>query len=175
MCEFSRNYFYEPIETLIINQIKETFERYFKESSIRRGLLKRYNSARIKELEEQSKKQGLEARKITFKISELYNDRLNGEIGEEEYKQKYEMLTEARKKMNSEKEKVDLEIVKFQNKDSDVKKINKVKKIIKSLKSEDLTQEDIEELISKIELGMDYLCIHYKFEDIDSQKVSCCK
>ena len=173
LCKFSENYFYEQIEPLIINQIKETFEKYFKDNSIKARVLKKYNSLKIEELMAKSKELDMEARKATFKISKLYNDRLNGEISEEEYKKQYLQLLEDRKKANIEKENTDLEIKNFQNKNNDMNKTNKIKKIIKSLTSEDLAPEDIEQLIAKIELGKGYIYIHYKFEDIDDQKISC--
>ncbi len=170
LCKFAENYFYEQIEPLIINQIKETFEKYFRDNSIKLRVLKKYNSLKIEELISKSKEQDIEVRKATFKISKLYHDRLNGKISEEEYKKQYAQLLEDRKNANIQKEKADLELRKFRKKNDDINKTNKIKKIIKSLTSKDLTLEDIEQLIVKIELGKGSIYIHYKFEDIDEKK-----
>lgn len=170
LCNFSENYYYEKIEALIIKHIKETFEKYFKDNSIKMRILKKYNSLKIAELISKSKQYDMEARKVTFKVSKLYNDKLSGKVSEEKYKKHYEQLLEERKKANTEKENADLEITKFQNENSNMKKMNKIEKIIKSIKYEDLTPEDIEELITKIEIGKGDLYIHFKFKNIDCKK-----
>ena len=110
-------------------------------------------------------------RKTTFKISQLYNDRLNEEISEDDYKKQYEYLLKERKQYNNEKNYTEQEIEKFEDKNINIGKSNKVKKIIKSLTNESLTSEDIEKLITKIELGKGFIYIHYKFKDIDRQRL----
>lgn len=160
LCEFSENYFYEQLEPFIINQIKEILKKAFKDNNIKAIVLKKYNSLKIEELMAKSKEQDMEARKVTFKILKLYNDKLNGKISEEEYKKQYLQLLENRKKANIEKENTDLEIKNFQNNNIN----NKINKTIEQLTSEDLTSEDIEQLIKKIELGKDYINIYYKFK-----------
>ena len=170
LCEFSQNYFYEELEILIINDIKEKFEQYFKKAIIKDKIIKKYNAQKIEELLVKSKSLDMEARKITFKISKIYNDRLNDEINEDEYRKQYLQLIEERKKVNVEKETTDSEVEKLQNNNSDLQKIKKLKKIIKSLNKESLDPEDIKELIKKIELGEGFIRIQYKFEDMENQK-----
>lgn len=171
LCDFSENYFYEEIEPLIINNIRETFEKYFKDNCIKTKVLKNCNFSKLQELNTKNKEQDKNLRKITFKISKLYNDRLNGIINEEDYKNQYSKLVEERKKAIEEKENTDLEIREFQNRNCDMEKITKIKSIIKNLKSEDLTLDEVRELITKIELGKGFIYIHYKFEDINTQDI----
>ena len=171
LCDFSENYFYEEIEPLIINNIKETFQKYLKDNHIKTKVLKNYNFLKLQELNTKSKEQDKDVRKITLKISKLYNDKLDGIINEQEYKKQYLQLVEERKKATKEKEKTNLQIIAFQNKNCDIEKITKIKTIIKNLNSEDLTLEEVRELIKKIELGKGFIHIHYKFEDINTQEI----
>lgn len=171
LCDFSDNYFYEQIEPLIINHIQKSFEEYFKENTVKLRTLKKYNNLKLKELESKYKEQEMALRKTTFKISQLYNDRLNEEISEYDYKKQYEYLLEERKQYNNEKNDTEQEIEKFKDKNINIGKSNQVKKIIKSLTNESLTSEDIEKLITKIELGKCFIYIHYKFKDIDRQRL----
>ena len=52
-------------------------------------------------------------------------------------------------------------------------RIKKVKKILKKLDKESLSEDDIGEMIDKIYLYEDYIHIFYKFQDIQSKIISC--
>lgn len=175
LCQFSDNYFYEQIEPLIIEEILKTFEKYFKDNILRERILKKYNSIKIQELTDKIKKQDMELRRIMFKVSQLYNDRLSGVINEEQYKEQYKILINNRKEIENNKKKLDLELDELKN--SGIQQTSKkdiIKNLLKKIKKNDFTSEDAKEIIKNIEIGKGFIIIHFNFSDIEDKKISCC-
>lgn len=173
LCSFKENYFYEQIEPIIIEEIQKTFESYFKDKTLKKSILKRQNTLKIKELERLLNGQDIALKRISFKISQLYNDRLSGKISEEEYKNNYAVLIEERNIANENKEKLELDLEKFQNiklETSSEKDI--INNLIKKIKRDKFSLEDMNKIISKIEIGKGIIIIHFAFSDIADKKIS---
>lgn len=174
LCEFKKNYFYEQIEPLIIDEITKTFEKYFRDNSLKNRIYKRYNTIKTKELASELKNVDMELRKITFKISKLYNDRLSGEINEDDYKTEYKILVDKRKIAEENKKNMDLQYEEFKKKGIELtSKTDIIKNLLKRIKKNDFTLEDAEEIVKKIEIGKENIIIHFNFSDLDNKKISC--
>ena len=103
----------------------------------------------------------------------MYNDRLSGKISEEEYKNNYAVLIEERNIANENKEKLELDLEKFQNiklETSSEKDI--INNLIKKIKRDKFSLEDMNKIISKIEIGKGIIIIHFAFSDIADKKIS---
>lgn len=174
LCKFEKNYFYEKIEPLIIEEISNTFKKYFNDNTLRNRILKRYNTVKIKELTKDLKDKDMDLRRVTFKVSKLYNDRLSGEIKEEEYKKQYEVLVAERKEIeiSIEKTKQDLEEFKKRGEELNLK-TDIVKELMKKISKNEITDEDAKKIIKKIEIGNEFIIIHFNFSDTDDKKISC--
>ena len=106
---------------------------------------------------------------IKFKISKLYNDRLQETISEENYKEIYNKLIKSRKELSENMKILENEKNNI-NKDSEnISNIKEIKKILKNLDGTSLTEEDIGELIEKIYLYDNHIHIFYKFEKMPSK------
>lgn len=174
LCKFKKNYIYEQIEPLILGEIEKTFDKYLQNNTIRDRLLKRYNTIKVKELSNELKDKEFEIKKITFAVSKLYNNRLSGEINEEEYRVQYTDLINKRKELESSKEELNLSLKNFEMKESEFKNKNDIiKNLMKKIRKGNFTSEDTKEIIKKIDIGTNFLVIHYNFSDMDDKKISC--
>lgn len=172
LCQFSDNYFYEQIEPLIIEEILKTFKNYFKNNILKDRIFNKYNSTKIEELSNDLKGQDKELRKIMFKVSQLYNDRLSGVINEEQYKEQYKILINNRKEIEKNKEEMDLELENLKNIDTQKNsKKDLIKNILKKINKKDFTSEDAKEIIKCIEIGKGFIIIHFNFSNIENKKI----
>ena len=105
---------------------------------------------------------------LRFKIGKLYNERLQDSITEEVYKTKYKELTENRNNLNSLINELEEEKISLNNDKANIDKIKKVKKILKNINKDVLTEEDISELIEKIEVNENCIHIYYNFQNMNS-------
>ncbi|MBQ2937884.1 MAG: recombinase family protein [Clostridia bacterium] len=174
LCSNNILYKYEDLESLIIKDIEKEFAKFLKKSNLNTSLMKKYNDIEVKKINIQLKELNKELGLLRFKITKLYNDRLQESILEENYKKLYKELTQKRKdireiikNLENEKEKL--------NSNENIAKIKKVKEILKNLNKDILSNEDISELIDKIEVYENYIHIYYKFEKKPSKIVSCKK
>lgn len=170
LCNNQNLFIYEYLEKIILKSIQENFDIYFRKNNISPSLLKKHNSRIIEKIKQESKDVDKELSMVKFKISKLYNDRLLEKISEENYKTEYNKLIEKRKKVNNIKEDLENRIDSMNQKDKDLDKYKKVKSILRKLKKNDLTSEEIGELIERIEINKDYIHIFYKFENMKSSK-----
>ena len=173
LCSNNILYKYEELETLIINNIKKEFEVYFKKNNLNPSLMKKYNVIKVKEIENKLKEQNKELGVLRFKISKLYNDRLQENISEEKYKKIYNELSKERNEKIKEIESLESEKKKINNDDENISKIEEAKQILKKIDKGSLTEKDIGELIEKIYVYKNQIHIFYKFEKMLSQKISC--
>ena len=174
LCQFSDNYFYEQIEPLIIQEILSTFKEFFKDNILTEKILRKYHNIKIQELTDKIKGQDKELRKIMFKISQLYNDRLNGAINEEQYKEQYKIYINNREEIEKNKKKMEIELKFFKNTDiQQTSKKNIIKDFLNKIKNNDFTSEDAKEIIKNIEIGKGFIIIHFNFSDIEEKNFSC--
>lgn len=131
LCSNNTLYIYEHLESKIIEEIRKNFEEYFKENKLNSSLIKRYNNLKTKQIDDKLKEINKNLGIVRFKISKLYNDRLQENIDEQTYKKSYEILTKSRNEITGLIEK--LENDKKQFSDESISKYKKVKKTLKEL------------------------------------------
>ena len=110
---------------------------------------------------------------IKFKISKLYNDRLQNNIDEELYKNTYKQLTEKRAELNESLETLETSKKKIIDENESMEKFEIIKKILKNLDKDTLSPEDISELIEKILIYSDHIHIFYKFKKMPPKIILC--
>ena len=173
LCNNTKTYHYEELEDVIFKSIQENFDIFFKKNNVSPSLIKKYNEIKLEANHEEMKKISRKTSEIAFKISKLYNDRLSGNITEEEYKNIYSKFTYEREQLTKDKEFLENEIEEMKNSDENIKKYKKVKSLLKKINKNTLTEEDVSELIDRIEIGNNEIHIFYKFEKMDSSIISC--
>lgn len=173
LCSNNNLYKYEELENIIINVIRKEFNTYFKRRNLNPSLMKKYNQIKLNEIDIKLKELNKELGMLGFKISKLYNDRLQGSITEEGYKKLYNKLTDKRKELSEIIENLEKEKVKLNDEDENLSKIKDIKKILKNLDKDILSETDIGELIEKIEIHDDCMHIFYKFKEMPSKIISC--
>ena len=80
---------------------------------------------------------------LRYKISKLYNDRLQEVVSEENYKKRYDALINKRKELTEKLDDLEKEKEKIKDNDEIVIKIEKVKNILKNINKDTLSEEDI--------------------------------
>lgn len=167
ICSNKKMYIYEDLEENIIKNIKEEFELYFrKNNSNYRRLMKKYNEAEISAIDDKLEEYNKQLGMLKFKISKLYNDRLVGNISEVNYKKIYTDLADKRKEITSIVYTLENKRQKLNNEDESADKIEKVKMILRNFNRDTLSDDDVSELIEKIEIYENYIEIYYKFKKI---------
>lgn len=173
ICSNNILYKYKEIEELIIENIRREFDKYFKKNNVDASLIKKYNEIKISQIDIRLKEINKELGILRFKISKIYNDRLQGDVSDEGYIKSYNLLTTTRKELSDKVEILENKKKRIKNEDENIQKINDIKKILKKLDNETLTQEDIGELIEKIEIYENNIHIFYKFETMETKIISC--
>ena len=173
LCSNKKLYKYEELEQLIIDSIRKEFDIYLKKNNLNPSLMKKYNMMKVNEIDSKLKEFNKELGIIRFKISKLYNDRLQESISEEDYKKMYNSLTKRRKELSEDIEILENEKNNINNDSENISKIKEVKNVLKNLDKEFLTDEDIGEIIEKIYLYDNHIQIFYKFEKMPSKIISC--
>lgn len=173
ICSNNTLYKYKQIEIKIIENIRKEFDKYFKRNNINSTLIKKYNEIKINQIDSKLKELNKELGIIRFKISKLYNDRLQENISNDSYIKSYNLLTETRKELNNQIETLEDKKKIINNEDDNIQKIGDIKKILENLDKDTLTNEDISELIERIEIYEDSIQIFYKFETMKAEKNSC--
>lgn len=173
LCSNNTLYKYEDLEQLIIDNIRKEFNTYFKKNNLNPSLMKKYNMIKVSEIDNKLKELNKELEMLKFRISKLYNDRLQENTSEENYKKLYNDLTKSRKELSEDIENLESKKVKINNDSENISKIKEIKNILKNLDKEILTEEDIGKLIEKIYVYKDHIHIFYKFEKMPSKRISC--
>ena len=106
-----------------------------------------------------------EKRKILFKISSLYNDRLDKKINDEQYKSNYDILINERNKIDKllQESKENKKLISKEEKE-EKEKYKEIKKMYRKMSINELEKEDLKKLIKKIELINDTINIEYNFK-----------
>lgn len=173
ICKNIKTYNYEELEKLIFESIQDNFNDYFKKNNVSPSLIKKYNNIKLDAYQKELDCLKGKTSEIAFKISKIYNEKLSDKISEDEYKSSYLKLTKERERLTKEKEILDLEIEILKNSDETIKKYKKVKSILRKLKKNTLTEEDIGELVDRIEIDENNIHIFYKFKKMGSNTISC--
>jgi len=134
-------------------------------------LEKNYNEKKAIKIDTKLKDTNKELGMLRFKISKLYNDRLQEVVSEENYKKRYDALINKRKELTEKLDALEKEKEKIKDNDEIVIKIEKVKNILKNINKDTLSEEDIGELIKRIEINHNSIHIFYNFESMKAKKI----
>ena len=165
-CNNSKRYVYQDIEDVVLNDLKIEVEKF---------LNSKYNKDQIYKKCKEEKKKSLnsnqelelenEKRKILFKISSLYNDRLDKKINDEQYKSNYDILINERNNIDKLLQESKDNKNKITKEEEEAKeKIKKIRKVYRKMSINKLEKDDFKELIKKIELKNDTINIEYNFK-----------
>ena len=171
LCSNKQLYNYENLEELIIKKIEKEFNEYFEKNKLNPYLIKNYNEKKAIKIDTKLKDTNKELGMLRFKISKLYNDRLQEVVSEENYKKRYDALINKRKELTEKLENLEKEKEKIKDNDEIVIKIEKVKNILKNINKDTLSEEDIGELIKRIEINHNSIHIFYNFESMKAKKI----
>ncbi len=159
---------YEQIEDRIFKFIVNMYKEYFKTIKLKDNLYKKYIENIIKGQMDDLETLKVNSGKINFKIASLYNQRLSGTIHEDEYKNRYNALSEQRgniteKISQTEKEIEDNKLNTLSQKKNILKKISKLEK-------DDFRNFDVKELIKRIEVLKKEVDIYFNFLEVGKIK-----
>ncbi len=165
LCTNSKRYSYNDVEKTIIDEIRKDVGNFLNSRYSKQNIYKNYRDTQIKPILQQKTIIEKEKNKIMFKISALYNDRLEHKINEEQYKNYYKELINERNKLDKQLEDI-LKNEQMADNESEIKKnIKRIRKIYKKMDINKFEKEDFKFLINKIELGDDIIEIDFKFKE----------
>jgi len=164
LCDNNKRFKYDELEKIVIEQLKNDIEEFINSKHNKEKIYRKFKQKELKKINQEKEKLNNDKRNIIFKISSLYNNRLEQRISEEEYKILYNDLVSKREKIDKQLEKIN-----NQGGDSDVeeelrKKVNNIKKAYRNLNINKFNKEDFQYLIQKIEVDSEILNIKLKFK-----------
>lgn len=166
-CKLDYNILEDKVFEYIINMYKE----YFQSSKLADNVYKRYEQKVLDYLNVKLKEQIDENNRTRFKINSLYTQRLSDSISEDEYKEKYQLLTDKRKEVAEKISTIEEEI---KNKKLKLETLNKKRTILKKiskLEKEDFNKANTNELIRKIEVMKDNIYVYFNFSETGLIKI----
>ena len=165
-CKNSKRYVYKDIEDVVLNDLKIEVEKFLNSKYNKDKIYKKYREQKTNVLNSnQEQKLENEKRKILFKISSLYNDRLDKKINDEQYKSNYDILINERNKIDKllQESKENKKLISKEEKE-EKEKYKEIKKMYRKMSINELEKEDLKKLIKKIELINDTINIEYNFK-----------
>lgn len=165
-CKNSKRYVYKDIEDVVLNDLKIEVEKFLNSKYNKDKIYKKYREQKTNVLNSnQEQKLENEKRKILFKISSLYNDRLDKKINDEQYKSNYDILINERNKIDKllQESKENKKLISKEEKE-EKEKYKEIKKMYRKMSINELEKEDFKKLIKKIELINDTINIEYNFK-----------
>ena len=100
-----------------------------------------------------------------FKISALYNERLDKKISETEYQNKYKSLILARNKIDKSLEEISNNEQSIVNEGKLKDDLKKIRKAYRKISLDKFTKEDLKALIKRITLSGEEIKIEYTFNE----------
>ena len=161
---------YEQIEDRIFQYIVNMYKEYFNKTKLKDNVYQKYTENIIKGQVDNLEALKLELGRINFKITSLYNQRLSDNIDEDEYKNRYNTLSEQRKNTNEKITMIEKEIEDNKIKLNTLNSKKKILKKISKLNKEDFKHFDIGELIKKIEVFKKEIYIYFNFLEVGKIK-----
>lgn len=161
---------YEQVEDRIFKYIVDMYKDYFKSAKCKDNLYKKHTENIIKGQVDNLETLKTSLGRVNFNITSLYNQRLSENIKEDDYKNRYNTLSEQRKDITEKISQIENEIEDNKLKLNTLsQKKNTLKKISK-LEKNDLRNFDIGELIKKIEVFKTEIYIYFNFLDVGKIK-----
>lgn len=173
LCTNKKLYNYREIEGKIIERVQEKFNDYFNNNDMNTDLMQKYSNSKIEKGKNCVKKIESDIKKINFDISRLYNNRLLNKVTEDSYIDLYKENVQKRNELNKLKEMKEKEIEDLKNIGNDIERYEKVKDILTHLNEDTLTEEEIGEIIEKIEISESYIRILFTFADMNPEIIYC--
>lgn len=170
LCANSKRYNYKDIEEIVLNDLKEEVEKFLKTKRNKDSIYKKYKNKKLNSIEQNKRKLEKQKFDITFKISELYNDRLDKKINDEQYQIKYKLLVNERKNVDELLNNLEKNKQMIENENEIKEKINQIKKVYRSFSVNELNKEDLSFLIRKIELTNDAIKVYFTFKEIKTTR-----
>lgn len=165
LCLNDVNVKYWKLELDVINDLIEIYNKHFKKYEAESNIYKNQEENILNELNKQLNQKINENNKNNMKISSLYSKRLINEIDEEEYKEIYCNLINKRNELNLQIEQKKNDICSAKERISKIENKKKIFEQINCFNNNDFTREDIQKLISKIEISREKMTIYYSFCD----------
>lgn len=162
---------YNLIESKVFNYISNMYKEYLKNNKVKDNLYKRYVENTIKKLEEDLKELNISLGQLTFRITSLYNQRLLEKISEEDYKNRYTILSKQRKELSDKIADKEKEIKDENNKLNTLNQKKSILKKIEKLEKKDFASVNFEELIEGIEVFKTDINIKFNFAEVGKFKV----
>ncbi len=156
---------YEQVEDRIFEFIVHMYKEYFENSKSKDNLYKKYTESTIKEEVNNLESLKGDLRKINFKITSLYNQRLSDNIKEVDYKDRYNTLSVQRKDTTEKISQIEKEIEDNKLKLSTLNQKKIILKKVSKLEKDDLKKFNMGELIKKIEVFEREIYIYFNFSD----------
>ena len=129
----------------------------------RENIYKKCKEQKLKPIVEQRIKLEKEKTAIIFKITSLYNDRLDKRISEEQYKKSYNELVNERNKIDKLLKDVLSNEQRIEDEGNVKEKIKEMKRAYRKLSINQFDYEDLAGLIKKIELTNNTINIQFTF------------
>ena len=170
LCNNKSIYKYEDIEKSVLESIQEHFNKYFSNNSIDRTLLKKYSENKIENIKKDNKRLEDELKKITLKISKLYNERLAETITTEDYQKIYMELKHKRTSIEETIKDRNNEILKYSNQKDGIEKLKKIRVSLKHINNKTLIEEELNQIIKRIDINPNGLKICYNFSAFKKEK-----
>lgn len=166
LCCNDCNINYEEVENEIFKYIVNMYKEYFNNTELKDNLYQKYIENIIKEKDNDLINLKSNLKKVNFKITSLYNQRLSNNIKEDEYKEQYNILLQQRKDntdaifQTEEKiEDMKIKLNTLNHKKSILEKISKIER-------NDLQNFNMKELIKKIEIFKKEVHIFFNFLEV---------
>ena len=157
---------YNAIEKKIVKRINRIYLEYINGDDIIDKLCKSYAKKKINNFKIQYNEIEETLDKLKFRITSLYNQRLQDKIDENQYKEEYKKLSFKRNELI---EKLEKEKLKINEEEKKIKSVNEKSKIIKRLKKfnlEKLNEEELKNIIERIEVYKNEINVEFLFTEI---------
>lgn len=164
-CTNSTRYKYIDIEDIVLETLRVEVDDFLNSKYRKDNIYKKYAEQRLRPIKNKEKELEKEKKNVMFKISALYNERLDKKISENEYQNKYKVLIDERNRIDKslEENSNNEQIIENEGKLKD--DLKKIKKAYRNLSLEKFTKEDLKALIKRITLSGKEIKIEYTFNE----------
>ena len=166
LCSNDSKINYLKLEDEVIRNLKNIYDEYFEKQQAEENIFKIQTETILNDLTKQLNRLENENKKVNFKISTIYNQRLSNAIDEIEYKNLYLNFTNKRNDLITKIEQKKNEIDNVKEKITNIENKEKTFAEVEFFENKDFCKEDINNLINKIELYKNDVRIYYNFSGL---------
>lgn len=161
---------YEQVENKIFDYIVNMYKEYLKNTKLKDNIYQKYTENAIKGQADNLATLKANLGKTNFKITSLYNQRLSGNINEDDYKNTYNALSGQRKNLSEKISQTEKEIEDNKLKLNTLSQKKNILKKLGKLEKSDFKNFDVGELIKRIEVFKKEIYIYFNFWDVGKIK-----